>query len=468
MQRLKTYNNIILPVAEVLLVAIGGAVAYFVTPVADSLPSKTDVLEPTRTQHILSWLPLLIGFLICIPQLHKDICELRSRSIYAVMPLLLALLLPATTLSEGAIIDVSNLFLIAAAVIVLITYFSPKLTVEVHRPQAYMYFFLVYFLFIALSYFWSDDKSYAYIIIRRCLIFIGMPAAFCTFRLEENTWENVLLCFFRCSLMFILISLVCTASSAKYVSTDLTAFLLPYKHNVANRCSWEWIYRWTAYQHPSYNAWVLVTGMIAAMHLLKKKTVGYAEVAIYIATLLLLMLMSQSRIGIVIYVVALLLCVYDFLPKNKYLRLAYCIILLAAGIAAICIYRNTHTLFSLDSARQNIFRSASSQLRQHPLLGVGVGDVPHALASPPHMHPHNQFMCDWMQGGMMELVSLVLLLAATGIHAIKRRNNMLLSFLIVSMVVMLIESPLTLIKGIAIFTCFTLFFAEYKTTKGNK
>lgn len=466
-QFLKKYYHLVLPAVCILAVAAASIAAWLLTEPATSLPAPDDSIQPQPIQHLLSFMPLIIGAILCIPDFFCTTpLRKHSLSFNSLLSIIIAIMLGALTLSERTIVITTNFFFIAVLIGMLtkiITNYKLHNNISVFSRNSAAYtlipFFIIYFCTIAVSYFWSDNKDYASLIIRRCLVIAAMPLAFSTINISKTQWEYIMLFFFRSSLAFTMISVVCWFSSAKYLNVDCTSFLLPYKHTIASRSSWEWIYRWTDYWHPSYHAWVLGAVIPGAITLLKRKIIGYPEYILYLALVALLVILTQSRIGVLIFATALLLSPFAWLNHNKKLRLTYAIVLIIAAIGLITFALCTENTFSLDSARQNIYRSALNVLKHNLWIGVGVGDLPLALQSPPHQHPHNQFLCDWMQAGIPAIAAELTMIIAVTARALKQHNLTLLIFIAISLLFMLIESPLTLIKGIAVFTTITLFFA---------
>ena len=135
-------------------------------------------------------------------------------------------------------------------------------------------------------------------------------------------------------------------------------------------------------------------------------------------------------------------------------------VLFLLAVTAVWAWFNVKTSMSLDPARQHLFSDALSHIKQHPWLGVGLGDLPPTIYNHDFGNPHNQFLGDWQQSGLPALLALLAMLGSVAYTAVKQRNLPLGMFLIVMIFFMMIEMPFNLIKGICYFVYFTCFFVR--------
>lgn len=378
--------------------------------------------------------------------------DLKPYLKYLFLVPLLALAM-SSLFSVRTVITCSNIFLICSALYLLLAH-------EPRRPRAYVYAFFIYFIAISASMLWTEDREWGYVLVRRSLLLIGIPAAFYTYTFSCKQWNTIILIFSRLTLLFIVISIVNWIIQSYRLSLSLSDFFLPYKHRISGRECWEILYSWTNYNHPTYIGYALMAALIGCLTLAKQRIVHPAEFIAQSLLCLFVLLIMQSRVGIIMCLTVIVMAVYLFLPDNKVAKGTYWVVVSVAVIAVVYIFLFRHTGFSLDNQRHRLFSDAIEQIRLSPILGVGIGDVPAALNDFVFRNPHNQFLGDWMQAGIPALLAILFLLGCLTFDAIRHRNYALLMFVAVSVLVMLIEMPLNLSKGIATFTTFCCMFAE--------
>ena len=451
-----------LSACELILLVIGSILANIIPSV------ESNSLAAAVGRDILRYAP--IGVCLAVPLAFRQ--YFTRTDVSKLLPLLylipLSVILVANILSVKSVIITTNIFLIVCAIL-LIGIIRPKTTPTIQlstfKFRRIYYFFFIYFAAIAISFLWTDNKNEAFILLRRSLLWIAMPLAFSTFTLDNKQWQLLACTFFNAALIYAVINIVCWQYNVHTLQLSYADFFIPHKHAVANRQCWEFVYSWSTYDHPSYNAWTLCTALICGITILKNNKHSFilrAQVFLFTALDILIFVITQSRIGIIMIIALALLSIYLFLPTRKTIRLAYLLFLALITAVATVFYVNFRNDFSIDPARQKLFADALAHIKAQPISGVGLGDMPDALDNHLFRNPHNQFLGDWMQSGICALISLVAMLTALTSHAVIQRKAHLLIFLAVSLAFMLIEMPFYLIKGIAIFLTFTLFFIAYR------
>lgn len=441
-------QNIIFPLICLTLLCLGLLLYWLLTPTVSitDIRDKYEVLYDI-VYYIIVFSPVLLLF---IPnKIETD----KQTDFFFLVPL--SAMIISTLLTVRVFLNVSN---VCFAILIIYGIINRKL----YRPKPYMWFFIAYFLCLSVSIFWSNDKEYGLSLIRRQLTWLTMPLAFCLFRLTMEQWNRVLFIFFRACMVFVVCSLLAWLYTAKQLDVPLETFFTTTKLHIKGTDCFEHIYLWTSYIHPSYNALGLIIGLIGGLYLLRQKVVGHAETILYMVCLLVLLLITQSRIGVLMYGTTVVMSIMYFIPKKKYQYLYMALLLLLGVSAAVCWFV-IHTAFSLDPSRQHLFHTAIEQIRLHPILGVGLGELPQAIQNETLRNPHNQFLGDWLQSGLPALISLLAMLIYLLYNAIRSRNGLLLMLLIVMIFFMQIEMPFYLIKGIAYFTVFVCFFSARPT-----
>lgn len=378
----------------------------------------------------------------------------------------LAAFMAATLHSVGIGIDLGTTFIIFSIIYALVQR-------KAYRPRLYMWLIAAYFCSLALSLIWSQNIPQGLRILRRSLPLITFSAAWCMFRLSQAQWERLLLVYFRASLLFIIFSIATTFYVSITEHFSWFDFFGLTKHPVNGVTeSYRWVYAWAAYVHPSYNAYGLVTGLICGQYLVRAKRITYIEAGVFAVLLFLLLVLSQSRIGIVMYGITVMVATAAFIRSARWKKIYdYGMVAMLAVILVGWI--QISTVFSIDPAREHIYHVTVDFIQQHPVLGVGVGSLADTLQQDEicrlaeYGNPHNQLMGDWMQGGLISVAALLLMMGYIVYYAVRYRNLELALFAIITLLFMQIEMPLDIIKGLTTFAIFVHLFAHKPNDRYN-
>lgn len=164
-------------------------------------------------------------------------------------------------------------------------------------------------------------------------------------------------------------------------------------------------------------------------------------------------LLLQSRIGMIMFPFGIFLTLLYNLRKKK--KLVLSVIVFSAFLvlsAGFYIYKNYRGYF-YDRPREIQTDIVLSFLKDHYLLGTGTGGM--KVLIPWFPTAHNQFLGDLFHLGIPGLLLLLALMSSSFYFACKDKNFLLLYFLLIYFVMMQIEMPLSLQKGITYFTLFT-------------
>jgi O-antigen ligase len=122
-----------------------------------------------------------------------------------------------------------------------------------------------------------------------------------------------------------------------------------------------------------------------------------------------------------------------------------------------------------------VWKAALHVIREHPLLGVGTGDVRDEMmmeferehkhaAYTMQLNAHNQFMQTYVATGLAGFLTLLLMLVIPGWQAFRRRNLLYFLFLLVFALNILVESMLEVQAGVVYYAFFnTLLFCYMKS-----
>ena len=406
-----------------------------------------------------------IGFIVCslvISLWNNDYIKAKKDLLFFIP---LSAFLAATLHSVRIGIDTGTAFIIASIVYAV-------WNKQINRPKNYMWFLFAYFIAMAISILWSENITQGLYVIRRSLPFVTFSVAWSMFNLSSLQWKRLLLVFFRASFLFVIISIGTSVYFSITQGFDWLTFWGLSKHPVNGMICYELVYAWTPYNHPSYNAYELVIGLICGFYLICNKIISYIESLFYALLLFVLLIITQSRIGIGMYAIVVLIATVMFIRTTRWKIVYACVVGIMAIVAAIG-WLHTNTFFSLDDARVHIFQVAAVNIKQHPLLGVGIGSMADALQQDEicqleqYGNPHNQLLGDWFQGGIISVVALLFLMGYLFLYAIKNKNMEMLLLVIISIAFMQIEMPLNIIKGLTTFVAFVHLFAQNPNDRYN-
>ena len=126
---------------------------------------------------------------------------------------------------------------------------------------------------------------------------------------------------------------------------------------------------------------------------------------------------------------------------------------------------------SVESTAERVlvWEQAIELIKEHPLLGVGTGDVKDALVEKyvlsglegvesEKLNAHNQFLQSFAALGLFGFLSLALGLLLPAVMAIKRGNSVFFIFIVIIIINALTESILEVQAGVVFYAFFNSFF----------
>jgi len=424
----------------------------------------------------------------------------------------------------------------------VIVVFTMLLTVMLIRPRTGFYFTGIFigvaFLhFLCNRKFYPPPKFFYFVILYALLLFFGtigtekgfrfpnkilsfflLPLAFCFFRLPQRTLLQIGAVFFRMGIVFLSLCLLYWWFNFLYLDADLTGWIGGKTAYSAQMTGWDeqaktidralrgtvgwenisyfsayfFVTSWSYFYHPSFVSFVLFFGLITGFYLYHKKnilpTITRFELILYIAFCFIVMLLMQSRIGIIglLFIIAVTGLYYLKLKTNYFkIGLAVCLLL---GSASFFVLNDKISGFTNDETRSAFRSVAISYIQQNFLWGSGYNQQHLALEKeakkikdslPKTVYPnnsqgrityvHNQFLGDMVQYGIWGLLALLLMLGTIMYYAVKNRSYLLQMMVCFLILFMMIEEPLYVLVGITPTLVFLIFFAAIgESTKKPK
>jgi len=375
-------------------------------------------------------------------------------------------------------------------------------TRKFYPPNKLFYFV---FLYALLLFFGTIGTKPGFHFPDRTLAFYVLPLSLCFFRLSKKTLLEIAEVFFKTGIVFLAICVLYWWYNFLHLDANFIEWITSKTNHPAEMIGWEqqvrkhntnhfsayfFVSSWSYYFHPSFIAFVLFFGLIIGFYLYHKRnlmpTITKFELILYIALCFFVLLLLQSRIGVVGFVFILAVTgLYYLKLKTKRFKIGLAIYLLL-GCTSFFVLNDTASEFVNDDVRNNYRRIAVSYIQDNFWWGSGYFQQQIVLEQQaetmkdilsysifPHInHPihyvHNQFLGDMVQFGIWGLLVLLAMLVAIAYYAIKNRSYLLQMMLLITVLFMMIEEPLYTQVGIIRFTVFLVFFVAISKAKQNQ
>ena len=360
-----------------------------------------------------------------------------------------------------------------------------------------------------VSLIWSAAKGRGLGMSMEMLPLCVMCLYSCFFRLTEEEKHTIVRPFFQAAGIFVIVGLIAVVYNCIHFGILPWEWPFLQKSTINDLLVYQVVFcflgGYTGYTHPSYNLLPLFLALCLMLPSLRKNgssAAAYAyapslgakrkRMAIGFSLLhagtLLLALFSQSRIGL-IFSLFLIPCAILFFTWHKpAARWAVISIVVLSCIAAGILIRPQIQSFKSDSVRKLMHELCWQYVQKKPWLGSGVGALnpvemsqtigisywPNIGTIPedatvmnwPYrtkMLPHNQFIADWAQTGIIGFVlSIMLYLTMAGYMLPKKaqwvtsegassQRIALTIFFFLFVVFSFLEPPLFIAKGLYLF-----------------
>jgi len=340
---------------------------------------------------------------------------------------------------------------------------------KIYKFQTTHILFFSYFLVHLISLIWVTDLQSGIAKISTYTAFVTFPLAFSFFQLSKKELDWIIYVFFKVAFLFVVVSLLCWIFQSYTKQIPLLDWLIFHKKFFfVDIQSFTMVYSWSNYSHPTYNALIYLTAIVFGFYLTDKSRqtlrVKYFELAALITLSFLLNTVIQSRIGFANLTIISLLGFLWMIRHNGTLYKIYLANLIILSVLTPIIFNKQIASFFIDQNRKQLYITAFAYIKNNLILGTGVGglakiiessDIAHSLGYQSaciHLgNPHNQFVGDLMQTGIMGLIALIAMITQILYRSLKTKNWILLGFMGFSISTMLIEMSLSLQKGIFFF-----------------
>ena len=350
---------------------------------------------------------------------------------------------------------------------------------KIYRPNLFYVLLFLYFVLEAVSLLWSSNVSLGLSYLMKLSPLAFVPLLFCFFKLSKKDFNMIALFLFRFSMIFAFISVCSWIIESRFLNFPIEKSLAAKKYLIDIYPSYDVVYAWTNKEHPTYNAILLLFSLSIGWYYIFKKgvedNIGYLEFAFMFFSTFLLAIITASRFMFVLWVIVNIVGLLLSLRKNKKVFLVISSVFIVSGISLLGSFPEKLLSFINDPVRACHYAAAFQSIEENPWLGTGVGGMtkyininnpvyaPLNLRSDDlfnHIHPHNQFVGDMMQTGVLGLILIIFIMGFLFYASIKYRNWLLLINSLMFLLLMNIEMPLMYTSGIFTFTLIFTFLTK--------
>jgi len=337
----------------------------------------------------------------------------------------------------------------------------------------------LYYLFNFFWFGWSDDTQAALFNMEIKVSLLLFPVIWgLQPNIEIRQRFNVLLAFVWGCLLFTGISLG-RALWIFYETGDVGAFYY-------DKLAW--------FFHPTYLATYMAFGLVVLGRMYSRHMFALGKPWVHHITAALLVLhiaLLSSKAGYLCALLALLLVTLLLLRRKRSMQGLVYLLLNGALFASVVLFspnaqRRLEEVTTLNQAANNdgeevkatsssggrvvAWETALKVMVEQP-MGVGTGDVTNVLkehylsdgesyAYKKELNPHNQFLQSGVEFGWLGMVLLMVIMAAGFRIALRHRDFLFFSFLLLLGLNMLFESFLEVQSGVVFFGFFFCFFVR--------
>ena len=356
-----------------------------------------------------------------------------------------------------------------------------------------IYIFL--FLYALLQLFGTIGTKKGFHFPEMTYTFYLVPFAFSFFKLSEKTLLKIAQFFFRITFIYLIICILYWWFNFQYLNYNLTDWVtnklfitidMPHwleqrEYRYGNTFSaFLFVNAWSIFFHPTHISFTISLAMILGIYLFYKNKINFWELLFFVVSALFTMILLESRIGFVFFVLILLISFLIYVKlKTKYFKIVFLTTFLAL-FASVFLLKNSINNFVADDVRYINKTLAINYIEDNFWWGNGTRQQWAALLSQAekmknefHIEnyydiktcAHNQFLGDMVQFGIFGAVFLAALLISIMIFAIKQRSYLLAMLVLTLLLFMQIDEPFYTQEGITTFTIFLTFFVAISQSK---
>lgn len=289
---------------------------------------------------------------------------------------------------------------------------------------------------------------------------LAVPVIFSMFKLTDREKKLAIDAFVLMSFLIIAYSLFHLYAFIYTSSYSLTDYLVAHLNNrkqfsETNMLNWR-------FALPSFLSVIIIYGF--TLFFLDKRTTGRRTIllVIFACAAIIFIILSGSRFGLFMFVLAGFFCLIIRLNSSlkRSLLIVNIFIFVSAILVLVFIPQSRSRAFyeRLDPLRVVQIERAVIEWKKNPWLGFGTGSTKEVIRNVEwekidqiFNHPHNQYLTELIQFGIIGSIPLMMFLITAFAFGIKTGNRELISILVLFSIFMLVESPINSNKGLVPF-----------------
>ena len=351
---------------------------------------------------------------------------------------------------------------------------------KVYRPTIFHLLILIYFVVNTISLLWTNNFVSGTKFIKKDLSMLYVPLLFCLFSLCQEQIKTILVVVGRWFMFFAFLSVCAWILQSRVLGISLLESFSTTKHFLVDSYSpFVLIFSWSNFDHPTYISICLILGLSVLWYYVGKKIVAVWELIFGIAIVLFLSVITQSRFMLLSWSIVNIIFILYYLRRSRKKAIVFVCVLVAC--VSLSVYLNPNSAKSLfwDDVRDMHYSVAFESIGENTLLGTGIGGMTKYINKDNpvydsiknmwdgHYHPHNQVIGDFMQTGVLGLLSIVVIIIYLLYSSIKQRNILFFSFVLIYILLMSIEMPLMVDQGLYCFVFFISLFTARRYLNKN-
>jgi len=339
--------------------------------------------------------------------------------------------------------------------------------------------FFLFFLAHLLGVLWSENLSEAWNDVGMKLSLLAIPLALLFVKLNLRRDQLVQL-----FILGLFVSCVINYSYAIFRS-------------IYNPEDNQWAYFTESYfsfqMHRSYYAVYLVIGVIASIHeFARSRKIGFlflglvfgvAVIQTFSKVGILLLLLSAIPVGIyyayrmigslkasVLLLATIVIAITVFFSSSK-MQTRF-----EKMIGALTSQSNQRETLESNNSRVVMWETSLELISEHPIIGSGTGDVMQVLSdrnirngdillAEKKLNSHNQYLNSWVQLGLLGLLPLIIIFVTGSISAIKNKDLLYVSIVLILGISMFFESSLERQDGVIPITLLVIIFGMIRSPR---
>lgn len=330
----------------------------------------------------------------------------------------------------------------------------------IYRPELFSLLVFAYVLINTVSLLWTSNVAQGLEHLKHLSPLLFIPAFFCFFRLDKKQFDLIALFVFRATVCYAVYSICSWAIESRFLQYSLEDSFVFGKYVINGVAPYDVVYAWTNHMHPTYNAVAMLFALGIGWYYVGlsdiKDNIGRFELYFFVGITLLLAVLTASRFMLVAWVLVNFFGVLFLARENKKLFMSILCFCLVVALVGISIYSKGIKTFIDDSSRIALYQGAFDAIKANMWHGVGLGSMSqyvnkYGLSDFIHLHPHNQFVGDWMQTGILGLLAMLGIVGVLFFQSVVQRNWLLCISWFIYVLLMCIEMPLIYPNGIFFF-----------------